>query len=218
MKKVVFVFFSLLIFTTACHKKHEASPTQNTNNYLPLKVGNYWIYQTITINNSDTINDQILHSNFREDSLCITGDTIIKGNTYYIFKAIPLNSAYPMEASFYPTLLRDSADFIVDNFGKKWVSSSNYTDTLSTFQYFELGTEFAYGYYKIGNTDTTITVPAGTFTSADVKKTEFRPSFPSLILYGDYFYTKNVGITKIKLPYLSGGSFQEAILVRYKIN
>jgi len=226
MKKVVLVILYFSILASACHKKHDAAPAQATNNLLPLAVGNYWIYEDINaINNADTATDKTLNPKYPFDSLYISGDTSIRGNTYYVFKFVtvpkPIN---PQIAQSYPTTARDSSGFMVDANGHKWVSNTlGSTDTL--YKIYPNQSIDVKGFCKMRSTDTSVTVPSGAFRCSDAEVVANLYTFNSTnsdslvgTVYGHYFYANNVGMVKLSLPYVSGTGFFERTLVRYKVN
>ena len=95
-------------FFSSCKKEdNDAIKTS----YLPLRIGNYWIYQDLRI---DTSGNETADSKL--DSVIIKRDTIINKKKYYVLEGI-----------FYPAtsrgrwgiidILRDSSGYIVNENG-----------------------------------------------------------------------------------------------------
>lgn len=77
----IFLLFFVLVFVTSCTKNEdiiEPSPTNFTDpsEYLPLKTGNYWIFQTYSNNGSQS---GTLRPTEYMDSTYVGSDTIING-------------------------------------------------------------------------------------------------------------------------------------------
>ncbi|OYQ31875.1 hypothetical protein CHU92_15385 [Flavobacterium cyanobacteriorum] len=82
MKKIYFLLFISAIFAS-CSSGDDSTPADNGNNvspgdYMPLTTGNYWVY--------DVQNTQ----QQGRDSLYITGDININGNSYKKFTTLNL--------------------------------------------------------------------------------------------------------------------------------
>ena len=93
-------------------------------NYLPLSIGNNWGYQHVRI---DTLgNEQILST---IDSVWMASDTIICGQTNYVFKGTPPLSSELVwgEGSIY----RDTLNFLVDEVGDIHFSSEDFESVLN---------------------------------------------------------------------------------------
>ena len=81
-------YFALLIlipvlFFIACKKKDikptPKDPVELASDYLPLKVGNYWIYEQF-----ETDTNHVTKSLHIFDSVYAKGETIINGKTYWV--------------------------------------------------------------------------------------------------------------------------------------
>lgn len=74
-----------LVFT-ACKKDEVNEPEDNqettitTNDYYPITIGSYWVYEFDLHEANGTIQD-----NNDIDTLKVTGDTVIDGETYFVF-------------------------------------------------------------------------------------------------------------------------------------
>ena len=101
--KQLYVIIGFLCLTAAC--VHEPV-TPEVQTYMPLRVGNYWIYQIYT-----TQNGRFEPTN-KFDSTYVSSDTFINGNRF--FKIVSTYGAvvkrqFPNNVFF----VRDSADFLL---------------------------------------------------------------------------------------------------------
>lgn len=86
--------------------------------YLPMSVGNYWIYQHYII---DSLGNESLYNIY--DSVYIVKDSIINNKRYYEFD----NSIY---FNKFKGLYSDSSGYIVKSTGEILFSATNFTDTI----------------------------------------------------------------------------------------
>lgn len=155
MNKLFFASLLIISCLTSCKKEETNQPDNNTSqqsttNFMPLSVGNYWVYDWYKVDSNG------VESYYNErDSLYISKDTIINGNTYY--KQEGTFSGMYETAQF----LRDSNDYLVNSDGEILFSATNFTDILNTdtFEY------YCYIDYQMAHKDSLVTVPAGTFTT-----------------------------------------------------
>jgi hypothetical protein len=223
MKKQIFVFFvaSVLFFFNACNTGNE--PKNNVLPvYLPLAVGNYWIYQTF---NLDSLGNETAFNLL--DSIVITKDTLINNQLYYAFGGIQ------NYAATFPEFLRDSVGYLVNIKGQKTFSTNDFKNILVEKDYYTPinGKNCLLFTLKIkmNSAQKLIKTPAGEFNSlvASGLLTSFYYDnsgnlTDSLITDQNNYYAQNVGIVvqtyhyyftfeKLKNKY-------EKRLVRYKIN
>jgi len=162
MKKSIYfaVIALVLLFVSACQTDNNPSKVTYPV-YLPMSVGNYWIYQHYKI---DSLGNETVTNLF--DSLVITKDTFINGNKYYVFGGVQATPTFS-------DILRDSLGYIVTQKGEKIFSSINFTDTINSFHYFinilddnhEDSIEIYSIKLKMQITPQQQIVPAGTFTT-----------------------------------------------------
>jgi hypothetical protein len=162
MRNVFVVVLMMVFVVTSCEKKAE-NLDDNTNNnqaltseYLPLSVGNYWVYQYFRIdeNGVETEMEQ-------QDSIRIVKDTTINGNTFYIKEGNNILGGDWVRLE----IVRDSAAHLIDETGKILFSESNFTDTIS----FEVEVANSDTLYTQSNKMETVggnvVYPAGTFAN-----------------------------------------------------
>jgi hypothetical protein len=206
--------FLLIIATsilTSCQKDN--SPKIQTN-YLPLEIGNYWIYHYFEI---DTLGNETAMSMI--DSVVISRDTIINHKKYYVFEG----TNYPFTYSGYwgiVDILRDSSGYIVNQKGIVQFAENDFTDTIAYYvSVYNDDTLFtiAYQMEEVGNT---LTVPAGTFKVLDYKGAVVTSINTPGIIYPRYtniYYAEGVGRIMQTYFYLAGPKNYEKRLIRYHI-
>ncbi|MBA3706554.1 MAG: hypothetical protein H0W84_11855, partial [Bacteroidetes bacterium] len=118
---------------------------------MPLAIGNYWIYQSVTI---DTNGVETIYP--KQDSLYVLKDTVVNASVYYYLCGASFFN-FPQQNYFY----RDSSGFIVSIEGKIIFAPNYYRDTAITVQ-----ANYDFQYRYMIPTDTLITVPAGTFLTS----------------------------------------------------
>jgi len=133
------VIMFLIIFLTSCNKDNSGYLlSTKASDWIDLQVGNYWIYDEITVNQFGDTSYSIA-----SDSVYVSQDTMINGKMYYrvVGWFIPGSNS--------SSYLRDSAEFIVNQQGHIFFSAipsgqSFYTynsglcsvdSTLTTHQY-----------------------------------------------------------------------------------
>lgn len=221
MKKRTFIWILLLmtIVISSCKKEDKNEPITPPistvyPNYSQLKVGNYWIYQQVEL---DSMGNETPKNIF--DSCYVEKDTIINTYTYYkVFSPEVSGSSYKY--------LRDSLHYIVEAFsGRIMFSSQDFTTIFYSLclQTADSNSDtIAVLTAKMDDKDMSITTPAGTFITSNMKeKISFNPRFqPSYqIRYRNNRYAKNIGLVVETLPIWSSQLFTtERRLVRYHLN
>jgi hypothetical protein len=133
MKPVSILFFVILsIIFFSCKKDKDDDNNNNNNNnpvvdlsdYYPLAVGNYWVYQWYDIDSNGIATPSL--TGISVDTFSVIDDTLINGISFYVFEMKQhkfFNS--------YNQYLRDSSNHLIDNFGTKFFSAINFSDTFS---------------------------------------------------------------------------------------
>lgn len=208
MKNALYLSSLMLLCFCACKKEKDAEPTPaavtptSTTNYYPLTVGSYWIYERFQM---DTNGIETVVS---VDSSYISGDTIINGDTFTVFVGTFIDPA-----GIY--CRRDSAGYILDQYGVIQFSSTNYTDTLrvgSTPGYYTF-------FYKMIS-PVNISTPAGTFLASDFLAT-INITQPGYLWdttrYIHNYYSDGIGLIRETAFFLSNPNYDGRRLVRYQI-
>jgi hypothetical protein len=208
MKRLcVFVIAFLSILTFSCKKTSNDNTSATTSDYYKLKVGNYWIYQGYKADSNEVPAPQNLF-----DSAYIEKDTIIRGNTYYkLWEGQP-----EISGTQYPSYLRDSSGYLVNNLGYRECSVSNFKDTIfiDTFNI-----PIFMEYMKMTGKDSVVTVPAGNFQSitSRIRVVPMQPNDPNPVRYAYSVFGKNIGKIKSHSFYYNGDRKIESRLVRFKV-
>ncbi len=234
LSKFIFQPIFILVSFYAC-KTEEPKPTIY-DSYLPLAVGNYWIYQHFKINADDS---EIPLNSF--DSIFIKNDTIIDGQKYFAFyHKLSQNKINPGGTfTGIPTHLRDSAGFLVEpakrNF-MKFLAPVNFPDTLSndtSYRDREKMQPIVVEISKMEQGVSSIQVPAGNFDVITrsgycdwyIYSSSYDPnSFEKIIQNNQTaYFSKNIGLIKriyYYYPYnftTEPGTRSEIRLVRYNV-
>jgi len=208
--KQLFVVVITFFILTSCQKENS---TELQPNYLPLKIGNYWIYQYFVI---DYLGNETELAKI--DSVVIIGDTIINNNRYFIFEGD--NHTVPVRNIV--DILRDSSGYIVDNHGKIQFSNNNFTDTLN-FRFgtcCENDTIFIIS-YTMERPNYNVSVPAGTFNVLNYKGTFYSPidlvplGFENPFYFNTYYADKIGKISQNQI--YSERVLHDKRLIRYHI-
>jgi hypothetical protein len=176
----------------------------SAEDYYPLTVGNYWVYDYYVINTLSGV-QQFQY----RDSVYIVGDTIINGYTYAHQENKSINGigwAY----------LRDSSGYMVMHKGAKILfSCCNFTDT------FSISHDGAYTVYtKMIHQDTLIPTPLGNFHSISLGYLWHYTNNSAPLPKNEYlFFGKGIGMTQYCHWYYPGciGKI-EGRLVKYHLN
>lgn len=157
MKSRFLSYAIMLLAFMACNKTDDTNPIieKDPPNYFPMTTGSYWVYNTYDI---DSLGNEELKG--ENDTIIITGDTIINGNTYKRFYGKIYYWGSPDE-SYY----RDSSGYIVKVNGNIIFSNSNFSDTLYS-DYIPHDTSANWHFYtQMEPCNEEIILPAGVFDS-----------------------------------------------------
>lgn len=188
-KLILSVLLSLVIFSCKKKDKSELISGPPTYNYFTqLKVGNYWVYaqykkHAFTGDESD----------FSTDSVYVSKDTTINGQQYFICRGT--NSIF--SGSPYQEYLKDSTGYIVDHLGYiVEYPIKNYTDTV----YKEIYPDESQPIYSISakwsDPNLSVSAPAGTFSTSNLKVTLSSLIPPEITLYINNYFTYSIGLIK----------------------
>jgi len=202
--------FCALLLLGSCKKDKttDPQPLPADPDYMALKVGNYWIFQGYEQDSSGTfVPTEDL------DSVYISKDTLIRGETYYKRYEKTIIMANTQQVIY----LRDSSGYLVDHLGHILMSETNFTDTL----YQDTNALMLYeGYAMMTGKDSIVGVPAGDFPSVTMRMTviptDTASPYPTRYTYT--VYGENVGKIKSHLFFFNGDRHFEARLVRYYID
>lgn len=194
MEKLIVLALIVICFFSAC-KKDVTIPTTHLEyecgtpspiSYFHLNYGSYWVYDWYVIDSLG--NETFLNIT---DSIFISGDTTIGNSTYSISEGTWFGGSPFVE------YLRDSSFHLVNEAGRVFCSSTNFTDTLHIWNSMN-GDET--GFLKMAQNTSSVTVPAGTFTSLNAVYTVVNnvgtwPCIGALDIHNN-FYSEYVGKVK----------------------
>ncbi|MDF2436312.1 MAG: hypothetical protein K0Q95_688 [Bacteroidota bacterium] len=179
-------------------------------NYSKLAVGNYWVYQRSTLNTSGTYIPTVV------DSCYIDRDTMIGGNTYYVYTE-PSISGGTMTHYY-----RDSLHYILDL--HKIVFSSQDFSTIFKSGYMVMSPGDTVSRYesKMIQKDSVVNEMNGSYTSSTfITNYYMYPSYSSggATRYIYSRYSKDVGIVEQSLPFASSNpNYEIRQLLRFHVN
>jgi hypothetical protein len=216
MDKLFAAFLATLLILSC---KEEPDPSfsekeaQLVAEYLPMQIGNYWIYQHYSIDSAGQASplDRI-------DSIVITRDSSINGHIYFVFEKEP---RYPDNPREIESILRDSAGTIVDQNGRIRFAVNNFSDTIYRFtQLFEEDTIYILTAVMEPVT-APLSVPAGTFEALNLRSTVRVPYEVPGVKYPRYFdncYSRKTGKIVSGYFYLNSPMQYEKRLIRYRLS
>jgi len=206
MRVSLFIIAIILLSVSACKKQDDITIDkleEEIGDFLPLSVGNYWIYE---VNDVDT-NGNSTFVNI--DSTYIVGDTNINSQIYYIFKS--------STSLIYTQYLRDSMHFIIDEKGEKFFSPNSFQDTLNTKLVKTINGDTLSFIYRIMRVPPMlIKCVAGEYKALDAETVRLLP-FLYKVDVSHAFYAPKVGLILRQDFYSFTGVRKEYSLMRYKI-
>lgn len=229
MKNVISVTILFIIISFfSCKKDKKVEPDEETSNpsatnypnFSNLKVGNYWIYQRFE---KDTLGNETPLSII--DSCYIEKDTNINGKTYYKYvspnfgNSVSPNSVTPYVSEYY----RDSLSYLITNHGRIEFSSQDFTTIFKTgYQIVNTNDTVCRYEYKMGDQNTSVTTPLGTFNTSSFKEIYYM--YPNYNIVGSVRtrrvkYAENVGkVVQEWYFFVNNSTRWERRLIRYHLN
>ena len=215
MKTVLSSLAILLIFISSCKKDEDVicPPTPEPLNYMPLAIGNYWIYETYRVDTNGVETNLNYH-----DSIVITRDTMINNETFYVVEGTyrPFHSQWGVIR-----IIKNDNGNLINHLGDTILPATNFTDLYR--EHYEItgnnDTLFHRSFRMFDHTYD-VTVPAGTFPIVDFMGTytmfQNIPNTPNPRLVHNY-YAENVGKVKETYFYMSSPSIHEIRLTNYLV-
>jgi len=206
MKNILYISVILLFALFSCEKQEDVTIDkleEEGGDFLPLSVGNYWIYE---VTNVDT-NGNSTFVNI--DSTYIVGDTNISNEIYYIFKS--------STSLFYTQYLRDSMHYIVDETGEKFFSPLYQQDTLFSNLVENInGDTISFTYRIMREPSSPIKCVLGEFRALDAEVNRYF-SFVNRLDKSHAFYAPRIGLILRQDFYSFAGKRNEYSLIRYNV-
>ena len=215
----LFLLSLILGLLVSCEKEAEPALIDDESlisrtGYLPLEIGNYWIYQHVNIDasNNESPGNYI-------DSMVVERDTFINGNQYFVIEG----SNYPFNGGQWAIIdiLRDSLGYIVSHEGDIRFAVDNFSDTLARkTEVIDGGTLYILS-YQMDQLGHSFSAPAGTFEVLNFKGTVFSYKDLSGIdnpRYLNNLYAKGVGKVLQTYFFFNSPVISEKRLIRYHVN
>lgn len=124
------VCLPLLFLLLACSQPKtdkEQTGSHPLDHYLPLKPGNYWVYQSYYVDDSGNGEPGFFNNGPAIiDSTWVAPDTVFAGHTWHVL----IQAEDGTSSHYYPTYLRDSAYYIIDHLGNKLLGPEKDTSAL----------------------------------------------------------------------------------------
>jgi archaellum component FlaF (FlaF/FlaG flagellin family) len=188
--KIIMPVCAALLLIAGCKKDTAQLPeADKTTDYFPTTAGSYWVYD-----NYYQLSPTATPLYEGIDSTWIVKDSTINGRSYTVFATSVKNST-----SYTIKCYRDSSDYIVDAEGTI-VFALDKDHVLSEGTYSD---PYRYKDYLRQN-DTSVTVPAGTFTSKClIREIYATDSTWTDKDYASNFYSKDIGLIQYNYFFLS---------------
>ena len=206
MKHLIALIAITILFISSCKKNEIETPQPTTPNYMPLSIGNYWVYENVRLDSYG--NDSIVES---RDSLYILKDTIINDNIYFV-----IEGSYRLGGQNTLRIQRDSSGYLVNHLGEIQFSSTNFQDTLNTEWVIFNQDTMAVKYSKMIENIHVINLQLGIYNALDFQSTYIQianPNIPTEYLHK--YYSKDIGL--ILEPWHYYSTYYEIRLVSYHI-
>lgn len=196
----------------------ECEPEVTVNDYMPMAIGNYWVYEHVEIDSNN--NEKKIGI---VDSIKITRKEKLRGKEYYVFEGT--NRPYTSYKSVV-YMLRDSSGYLVNSEGNVLMSVINFTDTLGKFKEGS-DTNWIYQTFGIMEREKTVVIagigPIRVINSVGhyVHNQKYLPQSKRLKVSVNNYYSRGVG--KIvdtyfwSIEFLYSGKVIERRLVKYHI-
>ncbi len=203
---LLFVLFAFL--AVSCEKKEDPIPEPQLT-YMPLEIGNYWVYENKLIQQdvTKTPSEEL-------ESIVIARDTLLRGEKYFVLEGNQMgyNNDWGVIS-----ILRDSLSYLVNENGEILFAENHFGEVLRTR-------------YEIQNNDTlvmlesvmqevpvSVALPGGNFDALNFQTTATvfieNPEGDALTL--DNMYAKDVGKVFQSYLFVMSLSRLEKRLVRY---
>lgn len=181
------------------------------NNFtMPSTEGSYWVYEwyRVPFEGEETILPRV-------DSVYVSGDSLIGGELFTVYKGSFFNSDYLR-------ISRDSSGYFIDPEGNIHFSYTNFSDTIDSGIHGN-----GWNWYLKMYDYQTIDVPAGPFITLEARNSVYLTSGEPVNVCGDqtvglgYFYADGIGLVRAQIAFSATiqacDHYEEARLVRYNI-
>jgi len=204
------IFAALLLVCASC-SDDDTNGNEDQSSYLPLKTGNYWVYQVdrVAPDGTVTATDQL-------DSIHILSNTFSEGVEYHSV-LYDLTTVVPEDRI---KLVRDSAGYLITSDNEVLFSPSTAGTIIDTYQEFKPDGELLYAVdRKMQDLDQPTVTPAGTFTTSNAAgHITYGPSLDSdCTNIQNRKYAKGIGLVETTDFFVNSCTDIRARLLRYNI-
>ena len=205
MKRIIFLAFITIVAFSSCNKNDDNNdpiPQETVLEYLPLAIGNYWVYEKSSCDSTWTG-----CTSMSIDTNVVTKDTTINELHYFKIEGRNLMGSEPK-------FVRDSLDYIIDSEGRILFSNKDFT-TIFHEEYVVPNNDTLYHWYtKMDEVPIIFEVPLGNFTCLDNKLSFFRKKENFEYEFNSHSsYAKDIGLVYESAMFASstGGIKRELI-------
>lgn len=153
----LFICSAVITLLTACKKDAAEVPAPApaplnlgaVEQYSNLDSGNYWIYRKYKVDTADAVLDTLA-----EDSVWVSGDTVLSGVTYAVVRRAPLGGVNTV-----PRFWRDSLDYLITSTHETLFCTNPLDQVIYSDYEGPVGVILD---YSVHSTPVNLTVPAGT--------------------------------------------------------
>ncbi len=208
MNRIIIIATITIASLVSCNNKgNTADPIKQESvlAYYPLTVGNLWIYQT---SSCDSTWENCDYTSI--DTNIVAKDTLINGLTYFKIEGKKLVGSEPH-------FLRDSLDYIVDNYGKVRFSNKDFSTIFNEEFVISDNDTIYHWYYKMQEDPIVVELPFRTFTCLDNKLSFFRKKENFEFEFnGHSFYSKGFGLVYETALFASSTGGMKRELIDYQ--
>ena len=216
MKNYLILFVLFVIFSTSCKKDEITTTPTAIPTYLPLKIGNYWIYKNYV---TDTLGNQTELGYL--DSIRISGDSIINNQQFFVFSNYFVQPNQIGLRNY--TIVRDSAGCLLNPEGELLFTPYDFSNVFrEQILYFGASTDtLGIVYYRMKKIMDAVDVPAGSFEDVLCveRSVEIAPYYYNLPQHRTFVqeYAPETGIIYETWGFTSGTDIYDKRLLRYYV-
>ncbi len=203
--KPILLFFVLLCLFISC-EKNGLMESYNPENYFPLSVGNFWVYESSYTTNGGN------KSSLGMDSLVVKKDTIMRGQTYYLVEGTWLGNRPYKE---YLTYIRKQ---VISINGKVWFEGTDFGSIVNSYASVSgQDTSYSEKFYMI-KPELEVSVPTGSYETLALVGIYRSPSVSVQDnVHTKWHYAKDIGMVKIHSDYITQEYVIEMDLLEYEL-
>jgi hypothetical protein len=201
MKQLILLILAVCLSLYGCKKEDLNISLCNPEKYFPLEIGNYWVF------NNYTRYDNGLVERFENDSLHVSGDSLMLGYRFFHVEGNFYQRPYSQWLTYDQGQVRSSDNYIyfdcprmIDSKKLYPIAHFDYPATINTVR-----------------KDTLISVPAGDFDPVMLFEGHSMVEDTIWVVTYKFYYARNVGLVKFSARAI-GHEFEKNLeLIRYHI-